>query len=153
MLSILFHSASNPGWNSVISFSFVSVFSSSWNTHTLIYFQALPPDSIVGSISPVNTVPISDYRLLKIVQLDRCIVQKLLRQGKLTQFVANLFFFLLLFNWAWSICSRCTTARRLIVLPFFRRSHFRQKSVLLVRDTHETPGSERWNCVGKNHGR
>ena len=26
--------------------------------------------------------------------------------------------FLLLFNWAWGICPRCTTARRLIVLPF-----------------------------------
>jgi hypothetical protein len=30
---------------------------------------------------------------------------------------------------------------------------FRYQSVLLVHVTRETPSSERWNCVGKNHGR
>ena len=52
-----------------------------------------------------------------------------------------------------SIYPRRTAARKLIVLPFFRCSHFRHQSVLLVLATRETPSSERWNCVGKNHGR
>ena len=34
----------------------------------------------------------------------------------------------------------------------FRRSHFCHQSVL-IRATRETPSSERWNWVGKNHGR
>jgi hypothetical protein len=40
-----------------------------------------------------------------------------------------------------------------IIQVFLDVPTFRYYSVLLVHVTRETPSSERWNCVGKNHGR
>jgi len=65
-------------------------------------------------------------------------------------FVINHALFLFL-DTARSICSRCTAAYRLIVLPWpppaqwFRRSNFHRQVPPRPYDKRD-PSSERWNC-------
>jgi hypothetical protein len=118
--------------------------------------------AVLSAIMAAERPAISWYWILLWRRCDICSVLYLTVISEFTwtdwvQMCEAFFFFFFVIR-ARGICPRCTATCRLIVLPLYRASvldvpTFRCQSVLLVRETRETPSSERWNCLGENNGR